>query len=102
VLVAIGDREVLNSSFINCFNLFSTKGQFLNSCATCWQYAPIDAISIVGYGFITGILHWIGGYSTIPITSTFNQTFWVTSCVCWTLIGITTASTSFSCCWELD
>jgi L,D-peptidoglycan transpeptidase YkuD (ErfK/YbiS/YcfS/YnhG family) len=28
-------REVLSSSFINCFSLSSTKGQFLNSCPTC-------------------------------------------------------------------
>jgi hypothetical protein len=32
VLIAIGGREVMNSSPINCFNLLSTQGQFLNSC----------------------------------------------------------------------
>ncbi len=34
VLVMASVREVLNSSLINCFNLSSTKGQFLNSCPT--------------------------------------------------------------------
>jgi hypothetical protein len=39
VLVVIGGREVLNFSLINCFILTSTKGKWLNSCPTCWQYA---------------------------------------------------------------
>jgi hypothetical protein len=39
VLIVEGVKEVLNYSLINHFNLSSTKGQFLNSCPTCWQYA---------------------------------------------------------------
>jgi hypothetical protein len=35
VLVVVGGREVLSYSFINRFNLSSTKGQFLNSSSTC-------------------------------------------------------------------
>jgi hypothetical protein len=37
VFIAIGGREVMNSSPLNCFNLLSTQGQFLNSC-------PIDNV----------------------------------------------------------
>jgi hypothetical protein len=39
VLVMVGGKEVLSSSFNNRFNLSSTKGQFLNSCLPYWQYA---------------------------------------------------------------
>jgi hypothetical protein len=48
VLDPTGCKEVISYSFINLFNLSSTKGQFLNSCPTCWQYAYVNAISIVG------------------------------------------------------
>ncbi len=48
-------KEVLNSSFINLFNLSSTKGQFLNSCPTCWQNAQVNATSTVGWVGITSI-----------------------------------------------
>jgi hypothetical protein len=37
----IGYKEIMSSSFINHFNLSSTKGQSLNSCPTCWQYAHV-------------------------------------------------------------
>jgi hypothetical protein len=72
VLVAADDRKVLSFSLINHFNLSSTKGQFLNSCPTCWQYAQVNAISIVGYGFVIGMRHWTSGCSMIPITSTLS------------------------------
>ncbi len=39
VLDTTSCKEVKGSYFINLFNLSSTKGQFLNSCPSCWQYA---------------------------------------------------------------
>jgi len=35
VLITTSYRRVLSSSFINFFNLSSTKGKNLNSCPTC-------------------------------------------------------------------
>jgi hypothetical protein len=87
-------REFLNSSLINCFSLSSTKGQFLNSCPTCWQYAHTNAISKVGYVFITSILHWTCGCSTIPITYTLS------GCVCWTSTCTMTAFIGFKQVWK--
>jgi hypothetical protein len=85
VLVVVGGRKVPSSSFINRFNLSSTKGQFLNSCSTCWQYAHVNAISTIGYGVVIDIFCWIGGYSTVPKTSILCQTPLVTCCVCRTI-----------------
>jgi hypothetical protein len=72
MFVVADGRSFLNFSLINHFNLSFTKGQFLNSCPTCWQYAHVNAISIVGYGFIIDMHHWIGGCSMIPITNTLS------------------------------
>jgi hypothetical protein len=41
VLVVVGGRKVPSYSFINHFDLSSTKGQILNLCSTYWQYAHV-------------------------------------------------------------
>jgi hypothetical protein len=56
VLIVTDGRKVMSSSLINCLSLSSTKGQFLNSCPTCWQNAQVDAISTMGCGVVTSIL----------------------------------------------
>jgi hypothetical protein len=35
MFIVVGGRKVLSFFFINCSNLSSTKGQFLNSCSIC-------------------------------------------------------------------
>ncbi len=72
--VVVGGREVMSSFFINNFNLSSTKGQYLNSFSTCWQYAHVYAISTLGCGVVIDIFHWIGGHSTIPEIGIFYET----------------------------
>jgi hypothetical protein len=47
VLNTIGYREVLSSFFVNRFSISSTKGQSLNSCPTCWQYAHVDVLGSI-------------------------------------------------------
>jgi len=95
-------EKFLSSSFINCLNLSSTKGQFLNSCPSYWQYAHVNVISMVGYEVITSILRWTSGCSMVPITSIFDQTPWVIGCVCQTTTCIMIASTGSTCYWKLD
>jgi hypothetical protein len=87
-------REVLSSFLINCFSLSSTKGQFLNSCPTYWQYAHINVISKIGNAFITGIFQWTCGRSMVPITCTLS------GCVCQTSIGTMTTSIGSKWVWE--
>jgi hypothetical protein len=87
-------REIMSTYFIDCFNLSSTKGQFLrSSCPTYWQYAHDNAISTIGCMLGTTILHWMNDCLIVPITSTFSQTFWLSGRACWTTIGIVTTST---------
>jgi hypothetical protein len=47
MLGTIGYRAILSSSFVNRFNLSSTKGQSLNSHPTCWQYAHVDVLGCI-------------------------------------------------------
>jgi hypothetical protein len=75
VFNTIDYREVLSSSLINCFNLSSTKGKFLNSCPRCWQYAHAYVISIVGCAFVISIFCQTCGHSMVPIIGTLDQTF---------------------------
>jgi len=84
-------REIMSIYFIDCFNLSSTKGQFLrSSCPTYWQYAHD---STIGCMLGTTILCWMSDYLIVPITCTFNQRFWLSGHVCRTTIGIATTST---------
>jgi hypothetical protein len=102
VFIVTSGREVLSFSLINCYSLSSTKGQFLNSCPTCWQYAQVNVISTMGYEVVIGIFHWISCCSTVPITSIFDQTPWMIGCVCQIVISIVITSIGFACCWKLD
>jgi hypothetical protein len=97
----IGCREVMSSSLINCLSLSSTKGRFLNSSPTCWQYAHANAISTIGWAFVIDILCWTSGHSIVPIISTFGQIVWLSGCVCWTITNIATISIGSTCGWEL-
>ncbi len=76
----VGCREIMSYFLINRFNLSFTRGQFLRSCPICWRYANDNVTSMVECMFGTNILHWTNGRSTIPITSTFDQTFWLNGC----------------------
>jgi hypothetical protein len=95
-------KEVLSFSLFNLFNLSSTKGQFLNSCPTCWQYAHANATSIVGCVVVIGIFHWTSGHSTVPMIDTLGQIVWRSGCVCQTTIGVATISICSTSCWEPD
>jgi len=74
----VGCREIMSSFLINHFNLSFTKRQLLNSCPICWRHANDDGISTVECMFGTGI----NGCSNFPITSTFDQRFWLNGCIC--------------------
>jgi hypothetical protein len=81
VLSTTSCKEDWSFFFINLFNLSSTKGQFLNSCPTCWEYAQVNATSIIGRLVVTDIFRWTNGHSTIFMTSTLGQTDWWNGCV---------------------
>jgi hypothetical protein len=91
-------REVISFSFINIFNLSSTKGQFFNSCPTYWQYAHVNVISTVGWVVVAYIFCWTSGRSIIPMIGTFNQKVLWNGCVCWiTTMAMIVSTNSTSC-----
>ncbi len=75
-------KEFQSFSFINLLNFSSTKGKFLNSCWSCWQYAQVNVVSIVGWVVVIGIFRWTNGRSMVPMTGTLGQTIWWSGCVC--------------------
>ncbi len=93
-------KKVLSYSFGNLFNLSCTKGKFLNSCPTCWQFAHANVTSTMGWVVITDILCWTSGRSVVPMTCTFGQTIWWSGYVCWITIGAATISTGSTNYWK--
>jgi hypothetical protein len=78
------------------------KGTTFELMSLCWQYAHVNATSTMGWVVVTGILCWITGHSTVPMTNTLGQTILWSGCVYCITTRVTIASTSSTGCWKLN
>jgi hypothetical protein len=86
VLRTIGCKVVMSFYFKSCFNLSSTKGQYLNSCPTYWfKWICYHLNNKIILTWNSGIIRTCG-HSICPKIGVASQTCWLGGCPCHTVM----------------